>query len=281
MKQFGVTTDEWLSMVVCGGVSALLLVIGRGNPFVFGTAAGVTLLLVSAVRNPAARQQLILLAFLLATSLVAVGLVDLALAPLTTHTIDGAFLRLDRGFSTRFYHWALHHDAIRLSLDTVYYGLPLYGAFVLKVSPRRMACAAAWILAALLAPFFYLVFPAVGPAHISQLDAPRNCMPSLHMTWCLLCAVYITPRLRNAAAVFALLTAVSTLSTGEHYVIDLVAAVSFTFAICWLQSRLCSMSAFARLRALATRPALSAAASASLPSTLSYLTPDGVTSAHD
>lgn len=61
----------------------------------------------------------------------------------------------------------------------------------------------------------------------------RNAIPSLHMTWALL-VLWFSRDLKRAhwgAAAFAFLTAVSTLSTGEHYLVDLVVAFPFALAI--------------------------------------------------
>jgi hypothetical protein len=78
------------------------------------------------------------------------------------------------------------------------------------------------------------VFPDARPAMVGlSMKFPRNAMPSLHMTWALI-LLWISRDLRWGrwlAAFFAMLTVVATLSTGEHYLVDLVAAFPFAFAI--------------------------------------------------
>jgi hypothetical protein len=64
--------------------------------------------------------------------------------------------------------------------------------------------------------------------------APRNAMPSLHMAWALLLFWHSRPWPRKVRTIFALLavlTVMATLGLGEHYVIDLVVAFPFTFAV--------------------------------------------------
>ncbi len=73
--------------------------------------------------------------------------------------------------------------------------------------------------------------PAVGPAWVGVVNAPRNAMPSLHMTWALLALWYSPRRLLWASAVSVRLTALATVGLGEHYLIDLAAAVPFTWAV--------------------------------------------------
>lgn len=102
---------------------------------------------------------------------------------------------------------------------------------------------------------FYNFVPAVGPAYAfpgafpygvpSQLhplldrisvnpDFPRNAIPSLHMTWVLLlwwsCRSF--PRwARTASLLYLLVTVVATMGIGEHYFVDLVAAVPFALTV--------------------------------------------------
>lgn len=86
--------------------------------------------------------------------------------------------------------------------------------------------------AAVLAVPCYLLVPAAGPAYAGQANALRNCMPSLHLTWAAL--LWIDARkagLRRGLLIFMGMTAIATLATGEHYVLDLIAAVPFTWAV--------------------------------------------------
>jgi hypothetical protein len=62
------------------------------------------------------------------------------------------------------------------------------------------------------------------------VNAPRNAIPSLHLTWALL-AYWNTRRgpawLRALTVVLLADTVLATLGTGQHYLVDLIAAVPF------------------------------------------------------
>jgi hypothetical protein len=151
----------------------------------------------------------------------------------------------------------------------IYYALPL-GASVLYASPlaadRAQAPQPVLILALFLSLMIvgfaqYGVYPAVGPKHafgglyprnpplLTQIatqtmtvpDAPRNCMPSLHLAGALVICwnSCLWPRWgRLLAGLFLWTTIFSTLALGEHYLLDLVVAVPFTliFQAAWTVS---------------------------------------------
>lgn len=100
----------------------------------------------------------------------------------------------------------------------------------------------------------YLCFPATGPgvaimgypataaqpqdltaAFVSVLPAPRNAMPSLHLSsaiWIfMLCASLRRKWIFALSVLFVLGTAWATLAIGEHYVIDLMVAMPFAPAL--------------------------------------------------
>ncbi len=81
---------------------------------------------------------------------------------------------------------------------------------------------------------FYFVVPACGPYFYltSTATAPRNCMPSLHMTWALMVWYQVRGKslpVRLAADLFLLFNVIAMVGFGEHYVVDLIAAVPFWF----------------------------------------------------
>ena len=78
----------------------------------------------------------------------------------------------------------------------------------------------------------------MGPAHIGQHTMPRNCFPSLHLAWTLELVLYSQSHLRRIAIVYLVLIAASTIGIGEHYMVDLVAAVPYAIAIYWIEPRL-------------------------------------------
>jgi PAP2 superfamily len=100
----------------------------------------------------------------------------------------------------------------------------------------------------------YCIFPACGPLHVAHqffpfhpvsiaimgrlrlepiaIEGARNAIPSLHLAWTLLAWWYsrgLSWWERSIAFLFLAFTAIATLGTGEHYLIDLV--VAFPFAL--------------------------------------------------
>jgi hypothetical protein len=138
---------------------------------------------------------------------------------------------------------------------TVYFALPLalsifYAAHEHSRQRWPISIFRAITISCLLVFVGYVIYPAAGPAHAfpgfpysapAQVPEPRrlalsawpNCMPSLHMAGALLVWWNARPWFwaRMGAGVFALLTALATLGTGEHYLIDLVVAVPYALAI--------------------------------------------------
>ncbi len=153
----------------------------------------------------------------------------------------------------------------RWGLTTVaYYALPLvvcilYASHLAsdRAGKRQPVLILALFLSMMVAGFVpYLIYPAAGPLHafagfypwtvpmqnavqpLSVPGSPRNCMPSLHLAGAL--AVWWNSRLwprwgRLLPALFLLATIVSTLSLGEHYLVDLIVAVPFAliFQAAW------------------------------------------------
>ncbi|MHB2021426.1 MAG: phosphatase PAP2 family protein [Candidatus Xenobia bacterium] len=82
----------------------------------------------------------------------------------------------------------------------------------------------------------------VGPPHPVPAPGgfPRNCMPSLHLSWTLaacwaICRV--SPRSRAVGLGLLLLTVVAARAVGDHYWVDFVAAFPFTVAVQGLCAR--------------------------------------------
>lgn len=138
-------------------------------------------------------------------------------------------------------------------------GLSVVHAFALRADPtRRPSLLWALVLIPLFGYPLYYSLPMVGPREawhalkpavvfppeqvpkfitttlIVPAFAPRNCMPSLHTAWTL-SAVLQARQLGRPLLLFAsfwfLGTELATLGLGEHWLIDLVVAVPFTFAV--------------------------------------------------
>lgn len=95
------------------------------------------------------------------------------------------------------------------------------------------------VIAAVGGWIFSAAFPAVGPHW--YLDGYtvtiRHCFPAVEWTWALLLALNAHSRLRLAWWIYAGLLAIASILLGEHYVVDLIAAFPFTFAVQWLAVR--------------------------------------------
>ncbi|HVT97403.1 MAG TPA: phosphatase PAP2 family protein [Acidobacteriaceae bacterium] len=227
---------EWAGLVSVVVLAALLLVRAPHDPLAYWTIAGSAIMVYAGLQE-SDRRDLLWLAVLLPASIFAIDGGNITVTSMSHHTLDAVLSRMDSGRSVWFYHWTLAHGWCQLILVNGYESLPFFVGFVMSTSTKRSRCAIALVIASVVAPLFYLAFPAVGPAHVGSLTAPRNCMPSLHMTWALICLMLIEPRLRIVGVLFAVLTAFATIGTGEHYIVDLAAAVPYTVAVCWIAGR--------------------------------------------
>jgi membrane-associated phospholipid phosphatase len=136
------------------------------------------------------------------------------------------------------------------STGWIYGGIYLFllGSFIAlrdleRASRFLYACAFVQLAASAIFIFWPTVYPrelfpvsaATHPVNAAlvdffrRLDAPANCLPSLHVTTGLLCAAALRPQLSSRAfagvATIALLLAASTLTFKQHYVADVASAV--------------------------------------------------------
>ena len=120
-------------------------------------------------------------------------------------------------------------------------------------NPRGLGVLPTSLVAGVLGFCLYLYVPAVGPGPFfgSNLalvldpsniegsgsvigDVPRNCMPSLHVTWAALAFLATRRRaswVRVVSGAFLLLTVLATLGLACHYLIDLVVAAPFVLFV--------------------------------------------------
>jgi hypothetical protein len=113
----------------------------------------------------------------------------------------------------------------------------------------------AYAVSGTIAAALYILCPGTGPSHVfrevfprAMPDAgimpwtlsqfaplsPRNAMPSLHFAWAVMLWRSVKgarDSIRRAVALFAVLTALATVGSGEHYLVDLIAAVPFLVAL--------------------------------------------------
>jgi hypothetical protein len=167
-----------------------------------------------------------------------VAIVDAIVLHFTPHTIDASMLSLDQrwffNISTATWHWAQMHQLVGVFFSLIYFSQPCVVVLLLVDLDAKNCWRLVLVLlmASICAVPFYLLFPAVGPVYMGAPNAHRNCLPSLHLSWAILLWRAAKPGWNSwAMALFALLTAISTLTTGEHYLIDLI--VALPYAACW------------------------------------------------
>ena len=159
-----------------------------------------------------------------------------------------------------------HHPALVAVCYTVYAALPMVMAGAIAWGVARAAdnpsapdrhprLALAYAVTGVVGLSLYLSLPAAGPAYafgaafpahlpdpftLSLEPAPwapgaaRNCMPSLHLAWALILwrATGRAPEgVRWVAIAFVMVTALATLGSGEHYLVDLIVAAPFATAV--------------------------------------------------
>ena len=208
------------------------------------------------------------LAIILPAFGMAMGLALDLTVPLHGWAWDPVVLGLDAGFGQPSFvvgRVAAAHPALLTLLSLVYLFLPVVMAAMLVLEKRRSLDTRCengpWLLrsillAAAVGYALYHLYPVVGPdplfgagfphgpavlpgppQHLVDVTAiadPRNCMPSLHVTWALL--IYWHARAlgrpaRAGAAFWLVSTIFATLAMGQHYFVDLLVAVPFAALI--------------------------------------------------
>ncbi len=157
----------------------------------------------------------------------------------TPSTMDPQLLAADMrlGFPTLdIWHWVVRHYLVFNLLALVYVMLPSMIALTWLIEQDKIVRTAC-VIAGVFCFIGYAYFPAVGPYHYNwsiQLasSTPRNCWPSMHLTWALLLPMMARDRrLKVALWLYAPLVAVATIGVGEHYFVDLLAAVPYSLAV--------------------------------------------------
>ena len=187
-------------------------------------------------------------AAILAGAPIVLAVFHLMLTAVTDWTLDGYFQRIDLLLGWNGGGFVLDVRSVPVLytiLHAVYLTLPIALAAAWLATDRRHEMRTAFLLAAFVGVGLYFIFPAVGPTYAfphgadAPFDlvqvastAPRNCMPSLHLSWALIALGYSTRwPARVLLTVFAVLTGLATIGLGEHYVIDLLACVPFCLAV--------------------------------------------------
>src|SRR5580765_6709093 len=161
-------------------------------------------------------------------------------------TLDVFFRRADMslgldGFALT--RWLLRTGWYVL-VSPIYSALPLVLALGWALERSRTLLRAA-VIGAVLAIPLYLLLPAAGPEYaFSNFPDPnsvavsigwvhpRNCFPSMHLTWAILVAWNLrNPRWRWLFVFYAALMALATVACGEHYFVDILAALPFAVVV--------------------------------------------------
>ncbi len=162
--------------------------------------------------------------------------INLWIHDLTPVTLDWLLARLDFGIAPWVRSWSLGYPAVYRLLEIVYFALPFFMAlcaFGLN-GQARLRLMRATFLGAALAGLCYILCPAVGPELVKCPSAARNCMPSMHLAWAMMLFLASSGGWKWLFGLIAFLTAWATLATGEHYILDLIAAVPWAYLMMWL-----------------------------------------------
>jgi hypothetical protein len=185
--------------------------------------------------------------------LIAVATARRARYDLYLNAVDG-FFRFPANHLARFLeqHPTLHSIC---AADYLYWWVPVWIALLATAYwdlGEDWPALATYLLSGILAVPIYLLVPACGPANIlpnfpdiyhgpvhvlfvagARGLAPTNCVPSVHFTVALLALWFLrkSKPLLVLAILNAVLTAIATLGLGEHYLIDLLLALPYTWIV--------------------------------------------------
>jgi hypothetical protein len=151
------------------------------------------------------------------------------------------------------YTWA------KVLLNVAYGLLPIgviltLAAHILRRTAGVGSMVWAFVINLVVAPVFYLLVPVCGPKfafpifpvdaghvipHMVRIDAAPNGIPSVHTSTALL-IVWFSRKSRAglaASIVYLLLMVAATLGSGQHYAVDLLAAIPYAAGVVWLAKR--------------------------------------------
>jgi hypothetical protein len=150
------------------------------------------------------------------------------------------------------------HLWLQLVLQAAYGLLPvavtsLLGVYIWKREAEWVTVLKTLLLNLLLAPVFYMLLPVCGPVyafptfpqaqslvvpHLIALSAAPNGMPSIHTSTALLLLWFGRHWLlgRWLGCLYLVLIIAATLAGGQHYLMDLLAAVPYAAAMGWVGS---------------------------------------------
>jgi hypothetical protein len=226
------------------GISEVLKLIAKNiltgfyNPIVSAWMTGITVVLVASIFRKSQqkrREDLIVAIGYCVYSAVGIQLQSLVIW-LRPHTYDRQLLAIDRflGFNPIdvSYMWT-HHTYFMLVL---YFGYGLTPLFLVLLWLERQSKVYrdAILISGIAIWFLFLLCPACGPIYYlsgNMQGAWRDCLPSMHMAWALFMPINARNLwLKAVLWIYAVMIAAATVCLGEHYYIDLIAAVPFVWA---------------------------------------------------
>jgi hypothetical protein len=227
------TDIDFLMLSVWGALVVLFFAI-KMTPFfhwaIFGSTVLVARNVWSLIRGRPVNHGDLCLAALMPIFTVVDGIALAWVTAFTPRTYDALLAQWDFGVEAAVRAWAINNHLMPF-IQAIYDSLPMVVLMVICLTSGITRSRLLWscFLGAVLCIPCYLLFPAVGPIHAGDPRAGRNCMPSMHLTWAMLLWVNSKGWLRWITGAYVLLTVLSTLATGEHYVLDLVAAIPWTW----------------------------------------------------
>lgn len=188
-----------------------------------------------------------------------------SLSILLPKKIDLYIYRIDLFFGAPSF-WlgkiVVHHLWLAIITSIAYGLLPIavagvFSAYLyLRTDCEALNVLAAFAINSVVALPFYFLFPAAGPIyaflsfpdlppvnlipHLIAISAAPNCIPSVHMSTALLVLWFLRKWGwgRVVGSVYAILVAMATIGSGQHYFIDLVVAVPFAAAVVYSTRKL-------------------------------------------
>src|SRR6266436_7424451 len=174
---------------------------------------------------------------------------------------DGSF-----GFQPSFFlsRAMVRSALLGIAVKLTYVSLPFVMALIYAMRIPKNTERPAWdmisifLLAGLAGSLLYNILPATGPLYafhgyfpwqslpyesLKRLrlepislprDIPRNAIPSLHVAWAILLwwnSRRLSLPIRIFTGAYLVLTILSTLATGEHYLVDIIAAIPFALCV--------------------------------------------------
>ncbi|MCU1241593.1 MAG: hypothetical protein JWO71_2319 [Candidatus Acidoferrum typicum] len=158
----------------------------------------------------------------------------------------------------------VHFPIFAIIVKLAYVSLPFVMAVIYAMRIPKNTKRPSWdmitvfLLAGLVGSVLYNVLPGTGPLYAFRgffpwqslpyetlgrlrlerifvpLDVPRNAIPSLHVAWGILLwwnSRRLSVPMRVFTGAYFVLTIVSTLATGEHYIVDIVAGIPFALCV--------------------------------------------------